>query len=119
ATRLSDIDRRKNEFLAMLAHELRTPLAPIHHGIQVIRLAGADAQTINSVTAIMERQVNHLVGLIDDLLDVNRISLGKIGLHCAQIELATVVTDAAQSARPFSERMEQELTVKVPTEPIW
>ena len=118
ATELSDSDRRKNEFLAMLAHELRNPLAPIRHGLQIMRLAGGDAQTVKSVTALMERQVGHLMGLVDDLLDVNRISRGKIELRRERIGLAAVVTDAVEIARPLSERREHELTVTVPAEPI-
>jgi len=118
ATELSDFDRRKNEFLAMLAHELRNPLAPIRHSLQIMRLAGGDAQTVKSVTELMERQVGHLMGLVDDLLDVNRISRGKIELRRERIELAAVVTDAVEIARPLSERMQHELTVTVPAEPI-
>jgi PAS domain S-box-containing protein len=118
ATELSDFDRRKNEFLAMLAHELRNPLAPIRQGLQIMRLAGGDAQTVKSVTALMERQVGHLMGLVDDLLDVNRISRGKIELRRERIGLAAVVTDAVEIARPLSEGREHELTVTVPAEPI-
>jgi PAS domain S-box-containing protein len=118
ATELSDSDRRKNEFLAMLAHELRNPLAPIRHGLHIMRLAGGDGQTIKSVTGLMERQVGHLVRLVDDLLDVHRISQGKIELRRGRIEVAAVVTDAVEATRPLSERMEHELTVIVPPEPI-
>jgi PAS domain S-box-containing protein len=118
AMELSDSDRRKNEFLAMLAHELRNPLAPIRHSLQIMRLAGGDAQTVKSITELMERQVGHLMGLVDDLLDVNRISRGKIELRRERIELAAVVTDAVEIARPLSERMQHELTVTVPAEPI-
>jgi PAS domain S-box-containing protein len=118
AIELSDSDRRKNEFLAMLAHELRNPLAPIRHSLQIMRLAGGDAQTVKSITELMERQVGHLMGLVDDLLDVNRISRGKIELRRERIELAAVVTDAVEIARPLSERMQHELTVTVPAEPI-
>ncbi len=118
AGKLSDSDRRKSEFLAMLAHELRNPLAPIRHGLQIMRWTGGDAQTVKSVTELVERQVGHLVGLVDDLLDVSRISRGKIELRRGRIELAAVVTDAVEIARPLSERREHELTVTVPPEPI-
>jgi PAS domain S-box-containing protein len=118
AIELSEFDRRKNEFLAMLAHELRNPLAPIRHSLQIMRLAGGDAQTVKSVTELMERQVGHLMGLVDDLLDVNRISRGKIELRRERIELAAVVTDAVEIARPLSERMQHELTVTLPAEPL-
>lgn len=117
--RLADADRRKTEFLAMLAHELRNPLATIRAGLQVQRLNGADAQAAHSVTELMERQVGHLVGLVDDLLDVNRISQGKIQLRRGRIELATVVHAAVETARSLIERMGHELILEVPPEPIW
>jgi PAS domain S-box-containing protein len=117
--RLADADRRKSEFLAMLAHELRNPLATIRAGLQVQRLTDTDAQAANSVTELMERQVGHLVGLVDDLLDVNRISQGKIQLRRARVELATVVHAAVETARSLIERMGHELVLAVPPEPIW
>jgi signal transduction histidine kinase len=117
--KLADADRRKSEFLAMLAHELRNPLATIRAGLQVQRLTGTDPQTTSSVTELMERQVGHLVGLVEDLLDVNRISRGKIHLRRGKVELATVVHAAVETARSLIERMEQELILSVPPEPIW
>jgi signal transduction histidine kinase len=117
--RLADADRRKSEFLAMLAHELRNPLATIRTGLQVQRLTGTDAQAAHSVTELMERQVGHLVGLVDDLLDVNRISQGKIHLRRVRIELATVVHAAVETARSLIERMGHEFILAVPPEPIW
>jgi signal transduction histidine kinase len=93
-------------------------LAPISHGLQILRLNGGDGRTVKSVTELLERQVGHLVGLVDDLLDMNRISRGKIELRRRRIELASVVADAVEIARPLSERMEHELTVMVPPEPI-
>ena len=114
--KLAESDRRKSDFLAMLSHELRNPLATIRSGLQVMRLT--DAPAVNRVTALMERQVGHLVGLVDDLLDVNRISRGKIELHRGQIELATIVQTAVESARSLSERMGHELIVTLPSEPI-
>jgi PAS domain S-box-containing protein len=119
ATKLADSDRHKSEFLAMLAHELRNPLAPIRHSLQIMRLSGGDAQTLKSVTELMERQVGYLVGLVDDLLDINRISLGKIELRRERIELASVIRNAVEIVRPMSERMEHELTVAVPLQPIY
>ena len=118
AAKLAESDRRKSEFLAILAHELRNPLAPLSHGLQILRLSSGNPQTVKSMTDLMKRQVDHLVGLVDDLLDMNRISQGKIELHRAKIELASVVTDAVDIARPLSERRKHELTVTLPTEPI-
>lgn len=119
AARVADSDRRKSEFLAMLAHELRNPLATIRAGLQVQRLTGNDAQAANSVTELMERQVGHLVGLVDDLLDVNRIGRGKIELRRARVELATVVNAAVETARSLIERRGHQLILAVPPEPIW
>ena len=115
--KLAESYRRKSDFLAMLSHELRNPLATIRSGLQVMRLT--DAPAVNRITALMERQVGHLVGLVDDLLDVNRISRGKIDLHRGRIELATIVQTAVESARSLSERMGHELIVTLPSEPIW
>ena len=114
--KLAESDRRKSNFLAMLSHELRNPLATIRSGLQVMRLT--DAPAVNRVTALMERQVGHLVGLVDDLLDVNRISRGKMELHRGRIELATVVQTAVETARSLSERMGHELIVTLPSQPI-
>jgi signal transduction histidine kinase/ActR/RegA family two-component response regulator len=114
--KLAESDRRKSDFLAMLSHELRNPLATIRSGLQVMRLT--DAPAVNRVTALMERQVGHLVGLVDDLLDVNRISRGKIELHRGRIELATIVQTAVESARSLSECMGHELIVTLPSEQI-
>ena len=115
--KLADSDRRKSEFLALLAHELRNPLATIRSGLKIMR--HTDAPGVDRVTALMERQVAHLVGLVDDLLDVNRISRGKIELHRARIELATIVQTAVEPARSLSERMGHELVITLPPEPIW
>ncbi|HWZ63519.1 MAG TPA: ATP-binding protein [Steroidobacteraceae bacterium] len=117
--RLAEADRRKSEFLAMVAHELRDPLATIRAGLQVQRLSGTDARAAHSVTELMERQVGHLVGLVDDLLDVNRISQGKIRLRRGPVELATVVHAAVETARSLIERMGHQLILEVPAEPIW
>jgi PAS domain S-box-containing protein len=117
--RLGDAERRKTEFLAMLAHELRNPLATIHAGLQVQRLAGTDAQTPNSVTELMERQVSHLVRLVDDLLDVNRIDKGKVHLRRGRVALATIVHAAVESGRSLIERMGHKLVLEMPPETIW
>lgn len=116
---LSEADRRKNEFLAMLAHELRNPLAPIHNAVQVLRLGGNTAEVIRSATALMERQVGQLIRLVDDLLDVSRISRGKIELREETVELASVVHQAVEAARPLCEQMHHDLTVSLPSLPIY
>ena len=91
---LREADRRKDEFLATLAHELRNPLAPIRSGLQVLRKTGGQGPAAEQVQSIMERQVEHLVRLVDDLLEVSRISLGKIELKKEAVDLADIVNQA-------------------------
>lgn len=119
AANLSDADRRKTEFLAILAHELRNPLAPIRNAVQVMRLTAGDGQATSSASEMLERQVGQLVRLVDDLLDVSRISRGKIELKKSRIELASIVNHAVEAARPLCERMRHALTVELPRRPIY
>ncbi len=114
---LFEADRRKNEFLAMLAHELRNPLAPIRNALQIMRLTGVDAA--GSASTMMERQVGQMVRLVDDLLDVSRISRGRIELRKGPVELASVVHHAVEAARPLSDSLGHELTVTLPPEPVY
>jgi PAS domain S-box-containing protein len=109
--RLKEADRRKDEFLAMLAHELRNPLAPIRNALYILHLpATAGADTEQALT-IVERQVHTMVRLVDDLLDVNRITRGKIELRMAPIDLALIIQRAVESARPLIEANRHTLTV--------
>lgn len=114
---LRDADRRKDEFLATLAHELRNPLAPIRNGLQVMRLAGAGG-TIEQVRSMMERQLTQLVRLVDDLLDVSRVTSGKLALRRERIELKAVIDAAIETTRPVIEQAGHELAVTLPDEPI-
>ena len=98
--RLQEQDQRKNEFLATLAHELRNPLAPIRNGLQVMRLAPGNAEASERIRSMMERQLGQMVHLIDDLLDLSRISRGKIDLRKERIELASAVAQAIETSRP-------------------
>ncbi len=113
---LSDVDRRKNEFLAVLAHELRSPLAPILHALEILRRTNAGPP---AVTAVLERQVGHMVRLVDDLLDVSRISQGQIELRPERVDLAVVVVQAAEACRPLLLRASVSLEVSIPTEPVY
>ena len=118
--RLAEADRRKDEFLAMLAHELRNPLAPIPNAIQVLEdFSPADAD-LQWARDVIERQVQHLTRLVDDLLDVSRISRGKINLKKECIKLAHVVADAVEIARPLH-RSPQASTDGFPCrpKPVW
>ncbi len=111
-----EADRRKDEFLAMLAHELRNPLAPIRTGLDVLALEGAgDRETIQ----LMQEQVEHLVRLVDDLLDVSRIIRGRVELRCEPVETATLIRRAVEAVRPMVAQHEQELVVRIPDRPLW
>ena len=103
AARLSEVDRRKNEFLAVLAHELRNPLAPLRNSLQLLRLTGGSGgrgEEPAVALEMMERQVGHMVRLIDDLMEISRISLGKIELRKEIVELSAIVKHALEAARP-------------------
>ncbi|HJR36236.1 MAG TPA: ATP-binding protein [Gemmatimonadales bacterium] len=115
---LSEADRRKNEFLAMLAHELRNPLAPMMNAMRIIQMAGGDPETLRTASGMMERQIGQMVRLVDDLLDVNRISRGTIELRKARIELASVVAHALEAVRPQVEARAQQLHVSLPSHPV-
>lgn len=115
---LREQDRRKDEFLALLAHELRNPLAPIRNGLQVMRLAEADPKAVAQARAMMERQLGHMVRLVDDLLDVSRVSRNKMELRRSRVLLADVVSSAVETARPVVEEAGHELTVSLPPEPV-
>lgn len=119
AEELAQADRRKNEFLAMLAHELRNPLAPIRNALQIIRLTGMDAQAVQSASEMMERQVGQMGRLVDDLLDVSRISRGKVELRTERIELSSSIRHAVEAAHSLYGDMNQELTVRLPPQPVY
>jgi PAS domain S-box-containing protein len=116
---LKDADQKKNEFLAMLAHELRNPLAPISNALQIMRLTEGSGKSLAPVRDMMDRQVTQLVRLVDDLLDVSRITRGKLELRKARIDLAQVVEVALETTRPLMEAANHELTVGVPSDPFW
>ena len=119
AADLSEANRRKTEFLAMLAHELRNPLAPIRNALEVIRARGSDRTELQSVSDMMDRQVGQLVRLVDDLLDVSRITRGTIELRREQVDLSKVVQHAVEVARPSCESGGVELSTTLPPEPIY
>ena len=114
---LREADQRKDEFLALLAHELRNPLAPVRTGVHVLRMKPDDAK-LQSVLPMMERQIAHMARLLDDLLDVSRITRGKVSLSKEPIELAQAIEAALEASRPLIEQMRHQLTVELPAEPI-
>lgn len=115
---LRDADRRKDEFLATLAHELRNPLAPIRNALQILKMPRVDAATVGRSRDMMERQVHQLVRLVDDLLDVSRVMRGKIELRKEQVELATVVARAVETVQPLIDAQGHELAVGLPPESL-
>ncbi len=108
---LREADRRKDEFLAMLAHELRNPLAPIRNAVHVLRSIGGDADTASRARDMIDRQVSHMARLVDDLLEVSRITRGRIALRTERVALADVVRDAVETTRPIVEQHEHSLSV--------
>jgi PAS domain S-box-containing protein len=115
---LQAADRRKDEFLATLAHELRNPLAPIANGLEIMKHAPSNAAVVEQVRGTMQRQVAHMVRLIDDLLDVSRIARDKLDLQKENIELATIIHHALEACAPLIQRAGHVLTVELPDEPI-
>jgi PAS domain S-box-containing protein len=111
-------DRRKDEFLAMLSHELRNPLAPILNALHMLR--DADRPELKAwAIEVVDRQARHLARLVDDLLDVSRITRGRVELHRRPLKLADVVERAVEACRPFIDERDHELVVELPDEPIW
>lgn len=112
-------DRRKDEFLATLAHELRNPLAPISNGLAILRMAGADEASALQAREIMERQLRQMVRLIDDLIDVSRISTGKLSIRKSRVELQTVIDNAVEVVNPLISARAHTLGFDVPKTPIY
>ncbi|PWF43647.1 hybrid sensor histidine kinase/response regulator [Massilia glaciei] len=112
-------DRRKDEFLATLAHELRNPLAPIRTGLDILRIRSGDANATERATDIMERQLRQMVRLVDDLLDVSRINTGKFAIKMGRVELKAVVNDALEVVRSTIELHGHELAITLPDRPVF
>ncbi|HET8699433.1 MAG TPA: ATP-binding protein, partial [Gammaproteobacteria bacterium] len=118
--RLHDVDRRKDEFLATLAHELRNPLAPIRNALEIMRVDGRDHSAVQQAARTMiERQLEQMVRLVDDLLDVSRISRGRLELRKERIDLAQAIRAAVETSRPLIEAAHHDLTVDLPPTPIY
>ncbi|HEY7241608.1 MAG TPA: ATP-binding protein [Burkholderiales bacterium] len=119
ADALAEADRRKDEFIATLSHELRNPLAPLRNALSLLRLTGdGDAKSV-PIREMMERQVNHLVRLVDDLLEVARISRGAFELRKERVEVAAIVRNAVETSEPLIREGRHDLSVGLPQEPLW
>jgi PAS domain S-box-containing protein len=116
---LAEANQRKDEFLAMLAHELRNPLAPILNAIHLLRREKQVSTSQNEATNIIDRQVRQIIRLVDDLLDISRISRGKIHLRKERVELSNIVQQAVETAKPLIDARRHEVTVSLPAETIW
>ena len=118
ATDLSEADRRKDEFLATLAHELRSPLAPLANMLEILKRAGGDPDVVQRAHEVMERQLGQLIRLVDDLLDLNRITHNRLELRHSDVELSSVIHQAVEACRPFADSAGHDLRVTLPAEPI-
>ena len=116
---LRETDRRKDEFIATLAHELRNPLAPLRNSVYLIKHAADNPQRVEQARAMMERQLTHMVRLIDDLLDVSRVSRGALELRLERVDLNTALRQAVETMQPIIDAAGQQLTLSVPDEPVW
>ena len=119
AADLSDADRRKNEFLATLAHELRNPLAPMSNMLEVVKRADGDGEVLKRAHETLERQLAQMIRLVDDLLDLNRITHDRLELRRSEVELAEVIQQAVEVARPLVDSASHHLTIDLPDEPIY
>jgi CheY-like chemotaxis protein/nitrogen-specific signal transduction histidine kinase len=119
AEALADLHRRKDEFLAMLSHELRNPLAPILNATHLLSLQKDENHIQQQARTIIERQVGQLAHLVDDLLDISRVTTGKIRLHEEETDLRGILERAIEATRPLIEQRKHELTVTLPPDPIW
>ena len=116
---LAEANRNKEEFLALLSHELRSPLSPIVNALSILRQMRTDNPIIENAGNIIDRQVGKMVRLVDDLLDLSRVTKGKLRLTKEKVELRVVANHAAESARPLMEARKHDFSVVLPTEPVW
>jgi len=116
---LREADRRKDEFLATLAHELRNPLAPIRNALEIMRLSGGAPAAVEQARQILDRQVRQMVRLIDDLLDISRITRGKLQLTAERVLLGAVLEAAVELSAPLIERAGVTLAVNTPRDQVW
>lgn len=120
AEALKEADRRKDEFLAILAHELRNPLAPIRNALNIMRLAGPEtAAAAAGIVEMLERQVDHMVRLVDDLFEASRLTRGSVELRLERIDLTAVIRHSVETSRPLIDAARQVLEVEIESEPLW
>lgn len=115
---LKEADRRKNEFLAVLAHELRNPLAPIRYAVSIVQHPNLTPEQRRGAESVIERQVDHMARLLDDLLDVSRITRGTLELRKGEVDLAAIISAAVEAARPLIDAKRHALSVGLPASPV-
>lgn len=118
-TQLKEADQRKDEFLAILAHELRNPLTPLRNVLEIMKRGDGNGAQIEQVRSTLERQLGQVVRLVDDLLDVSRITRGMLELRKERIEVASVIHQCVEACRPLAESAKHELIVSLPSEPVY
>lgn len=114
-----EADRRKDEFLATLAHELRNPLAPISNAVSILKVTGSNPEVLARATDMIERQTAHLVRLVDDLLDLSRISRGQMELRRRHVEVASIIHQAVEVCKPVADSLRHEIIVELPPRPLY
>lgn len=117
--RLIEAQRANREFLAMLAHELRNPLAPMQNALRIMRLSGDDDDAVDHARGVLERQLLHLARVVDDLVDVSRITRNRLELRTDRVELGAIINQAIETSRPLADAMQHEVTVSLPVEPVY
>ncbi|MCW1913048.1 response regulator [Luteolibacter sp. GHJ8] len=118
ANELAAADRQKDDFIALLAHELRNPLAPIRTGLELMRIGPKNSEGVEKVRGMMERQLNHMVRLVDDLLDVSRITRNKLALDIGPVEISKALDLALESVSPMLQALNQRVSVRIPDESL-
>lgn len=119
AEALKEADQRKDEFLATLAHELRNPLAPLRNGLQLMHLAADNPEEVSRTREMMERQLTHMVRLVDDLLDISRVTTGKVSLRLEPVNVHAAVTAAVEASRSVIDAGQHTLNLNLPADPLW
>jgi signal transduction histidine kinase len=116
---LRAVDRRKDEFLATLGHELRNPLTPIHNVTHILKTRTGPEDPNAPLLDMIDRQLKHLVRLVDDLLEISRINLGKIELQKQRVDISALLRDVTETCQPFIEKKEHRVSCNLPSEPLW
>ena len=116
---LAEAHRRSEEFVNRLAHEFRNPLAPLRNGLHILQMPNADAAIKQRAVHLMAQQVQHLTRLVDELLEVSRITRGAVQLHRERLDLTAIVNRAAETIRPLTEAQRQRFTLSLPAKPVW